>query len=264
MPEKKPPNFLQALGREPLPAEITVGEESCSLQKVFKHDFFAVTAVYASKNQKVILKIGRKASLFGLPLGWIGRLHAWHESTMYQALSDVQAVPRFLGRFGKHGFIHEYIEGHELHKGEQVADDFFETLYAAIDTIHQRKMAYVDLEKCENVLVGDDGKPYLIDFQIAYHLPRKYGGELWPIRWLRRRLQQSDLYHLRKLQRRTRPDQLSEQELRESYRKPVHVRAHAFVTRPFTLLRRRILNRLDPRRKSGERGRIHQDPPCAV
>ena len=42
-----------------------------------------------------------------------------------------------------------------------------EQLRADLAEIHRRGMAYVDLEKCENVLVGDDGAPLLTDFGIA-------------------------------------------------------------------------------------------------
>ncbi len=216
----------------------------------------AVTGA-AALPARIVLKVGRRASLFGVPLGWIGRWHAAHESACYQALADVAAVPAFVGRYGRHGFAHAYVEGHPLHKGEQVADDFFPRLRAALAAIHARDMAYVDLEKCENVLVSDDGRPYLIDFQIAWRWPGRYGGNLWPARWLRRRMQRADFYHVTKLQRRTRPDQLTADELAASYAKPWYVRLHGRLTRPFTLLRRRLLNRIDPEMKRGERGRVH-------
>ena len=253
---RRTPAYLKALGRDDLPAEVTIAANTYRLEQVFKHDFFAATALYMGERGKIVLKIGRKASLFGLPLGWIGRWHARHESACYQALADVDVVPEWIGFYGRHGFAHAYVEGHPLHKGERVADDFFPTLRRGLATIHARKMAYVDLEKCENVLVGDDGQPHLIDFQISWRWPWRWGGDGWGLRWVRQRLQRADLYHLRKLQRRTRPDQLSEADLRASYHKPAYVRWYGYLTRPITLVRRRILNRIDPRPKKGERGRV--------
>ena len=135
-------------------------------------------------------------------------------------------------------------------------DDFFPRLGRLIEAMHERGMAYVDLEKPDNVLVGDDGGPYLFDFQISWNLPRRWGGELWPARVLRGWLQEADHYHLLKLQRRTRPEQLSGDAAVESYRKPWYLRIHGIIARPLTRLRRRILNRVDPRRKQGERGRV--------
>ncbi|GJM26225.1 MAG: hypothetical protein DHS20C16_26400 [Phycisphaerae bacterium] len=257
-PTKKTPACLLALGRDDLPATVALESGEYRLDKVFKHDFFAATARYVGDNGAIVLKIGRKAWFGIVPLGWIGRWHAWHESGCYGALDDLDAVPNFLGRIGKHGLAHAYIEGHPLRKGEHVPDDFFDRLRGAIAAIHERGMAYVDLEKCENVIVGDDGQPYLIDFQISWRLSKKFGGELWPLRLLRKRLQQSDWYHIRKLQRRTRRDQMSDADLKASYHKPFHVRAHGYLTRPITKLRRRILNKIDPVQKRGERGRVNE------
>jgi hypothetical protein len=112
--------------------------------------------------------------------------------------------------------------------------------------------------------VGDDGRPYLFDFQISWYLPRSWGGELWPARWIRRRLQDADRYHLLKITRRTRPDLLSPERLAASYRRPWYVRVHALIARPLTLARRWFLNTVDPGRKQGERGRVDDEGTVGV
>jgi len=258
--EKKTPAWLLALGRTPPPETIEVGGRSYRLDRVFKHDFFAFTARYRAieGDERIVLKIGRVASLFGLPLSFIGRLHSWHESAVFREVDDLPIVPRFTGRYGKHGITHEYIEGHQLARGEHVPDDFFDRLQEGLTEIHRRKLAYVDLEKPENVLVGEDGSPWLFDFQISYRWPFRRGGELLPFRWLRARLQQSDFYHLTKLRRRCRPDTMTEEELAASKRRPAHIRIYGGFTRPITRVRRRILNRIDPVKKRGERGRVQR------
>jgi hypothetical protein len=131
-----------------------------------------------------------------------------------------------------------------------------------IATLHRRGLAYVDLEKRQNVLVGDDGRPYLIDFQISWPWPVGWFEQTAPARWLRRRLQQGDLYHLRKLQRRFRPDQMTPAELAASYARPWPVRLHRWLTRPFTRFRRWVLAKVDPKRGDRERGssRIRHRP----
>ena len=231
---------------------------------MFKNDFFAITAMYEGEAGKVILKVGRQASFLFIPLGWVGRLLAAREQVALERLRDVEGIPKLIGRWGKTGIVREYIEGHPLTKGEHVPDDFHARLRELIDVTHERGMAYVDLEKCENVLVGDDGRPYLFDFQISWYLPRRWGGELWPMRGLRRWFQEGDRFHLVKLQRRTRPDQLSPEARAASYRRPWYIYAHRIVTWPFTLVRRAVLNRVDPRRKDGERGRVSEDEMVGV
>ena len=85
------------------------------------------------------------------------------------------------------------------------------------------------------------------------------------MRRLRTWFQNGDRYHLAKLQRRTRPDQMTAEELAASYRRPWYVHMHRKVTWPFTFVRRAILNRIDPRsgppgrRGPDERGRVSHD-----
>ncbi len=255
MPKKLPPS-LTALGTKLLPHEIEVAGHRYAQQRIFKNDFFAVTALYEGDAGKVILKVHRQASFLLLPLRWLGRWLVRREAAAFDRLHGVDGVPDMVGRFGETGLVRNYIEGHPLMRGERVADDFHVRLRSLIDSIHARGMAYVDLEKSENVLVGDDGRPHLFDFQIAWFLRPHWGGELWPARKVRKWLQAGDLYHLGKLHRRTRPDQFTPQELTDTYRRPWYVRAHRFATWPFTWFRRQILDRLDPRRTVGERGRV--------
>ncbi len=255
-PVKQTPRWLLALGKQDPPTEIEVEGKPYRLERVFKHDFFAFTGCYVGADDRVVLKIGRIASVLGFPLSWIGRIHSWHESAVFRDVDDIDIVPRFTGRYGKHGVTHAFIEGHQLERGEHVPDDFFAKLEEGLEEIHRRGMAYVDLEKPENVLVGSDGKPWLFDFQISYRYPFRRGANLWPIRWLRERLQESDHYHLTKLRRRCRPDTFTPEELEASHRRPGHIRFYGGFTRPITRMRRKILNRIDPVKKRGERGRV--------
>jgi hypothetical protein len=262
---KKTPPSLTALGRRSLPNEIDVAGIRYNKCHVFKNDFFAVTALYdGGADGRVILKVGRQASFLGVPLAWVGRILAAKEQALLELLGDLEGIPHFIGRWERTGVVREYIAGRPLEKGTPVPDDFHADLAELIGRLHARGSAYVDLEKCENVLLGDDGKPYLFDFQISWYLPARWGGELWPVRVLRRWLQAGDRYHLLKLHRRTRPDQLSPSSLALSYRRPWYVRAHRAVTWPFTLVRRLILDRIDPRRKDGERGRVDEDEVMGV
>lgn len=254
--QREVPNALKALGKRSLPADIDFAARIYRRQTEYKNDFFAATALYEAEGRKVILKVQRQASFFLFPLGWLGRILARREEAMLRRLEGVPGVPRFLGRWGATGVVREFIEGSTLSQAGRLPDSFHKDLRALIDAVHARGMAYVDLEKRDNVLVGADGRPYLIDFQIAWYWPRRWGGDFGPASWIRRWLQAGDRYHLVKLQRRTRPDQLTPEQLAASYRKPWFVRAYTRVTRPLTLARRWVLNRVDPRRGPGERGRV--------
>lgn len=233
--------WLRALGADDLPAVLDIEGRQLHLNKTFKHDFFAVTGLYLGEADKVVLKVGRRATLFGLPMSWTGRFLANHEARLFHLMRGIPGVPAFRGWFGPTGILHDYVEGRPLQKEDTVSDDFFPKLSALIDAVHARGAAYVDLEKRENILLGDDGLPHLIDFQISWFVPANRGGEVWPFRMIRDILQASDKYHLIKHWRRLRPDQLAGSQIDGSYRPPFWIRWHRTIFRPLTLLRRQIL-----------------------
>jgi len=250
--------WLRALGPADLPAGLELADGTYTHLRTYKHDFFAATGLYEGPSGKVILKMGRTASLFGLPMTWLGRRLTERELAVYRELQGVPGVPRCYDLWATTGLVHAFIEGHPLQRNERVNDEFFDRLGQVIDEIHSRRIAYVDLEKRENILVDADGRPALIDFQISWWWPtdrsRKPGlGRILPNALGRRilaKLQAADLYHLLKHRRRHRPDLLTPEQIRQSYRCGPLVRIHRVVARPFTALRRAILKALTGRWRS--------------
>ncbi len=219
-----------------------MGEKCYRRATIFKHDFFAATGLYVSESGKIVVKIGRVSALSFIPTRWIGEFLARHEARLFGLVAGLSGVPRFLGRVGPTGIAHEYVEGRPLGRDDRVDDRFFPRLAELLDAMHRRGVAYVDLEKRENILHGADGRPYLIDFQISWHWPRARLGDTWFARRLLRVLQESDRYHLHKHWRRQRPDQYAAMfpDGAEG-RPPPWIRLHRAIFRPVTLLRRRVL-----------------------
>lgn len=248
-----PPAWLRALGRDDLPETMTLNGRIHRRVKTYKHDFFAATGRYEAENSKVVLKVGRVAPLLGLPMTWIGRFLAKREMRLLHHVRSVPGVPLLLGSWGRTGLIHQYVEGGPLGRHARPDDAFFPQLLEMLEAMHARDLAYVDLEKPENILLGADGRPYLIDFQIAWHLPPNRFGDTWIARKILSLLQASDRYHLLKHWRRARPDQLDERLLNEARRVPFWIAGHRAIFRPLIQLRRRILVRLGGR--TSARGR---------
>lgn len=255
--------WLRALGSGQPPETIEYNHTELRIVRVLKHDFFAATAIYERTGSlgnsgvpaKVILKIGRTHDVFGLPAVSVGRWLARREAANYRLLQGVAGIPAFLGLWGRTGFLHEYVEGHPLQRRERVSDEFFPALKRLLREVHERGAAYVDLEKRENILVGDDGRPYLIDFQISFACTGRWTRG-WLGRALLRRLQEGDRYHLMKHWRRHRPDQLTSAQINLSYRRPLCIGVHRILFRPWTLLRRQTLRRITggqwrPRKEDG-------------
>jgi hypothetical protein len=238
---------MLALGRRRPPGAVLLAGRAYRHVQTVKHDFFAFTGFYDSRaGDRIVVKIGRTADFLGFPLIGLGRWSRNRELHFYRALADLPQVPRVLGTLGPTGLVHSYIPGRSLAGAASVPDGFFAALLELMDKIHRRGIAYVDANKCPNILVGDDGRPYLIDFQISWDV--RLLGDTPLNRWWLRRLQREDIYHLLKHRRRLRPDELTDQERQTSQHPSLLIRAHRWLTRPYFRIRRAIFRRL---RESG-------------
>ncbi len=227
-----------ALGEEGLPPRIEVDGASLALQKTYKHNSVSAVGLYVGGGRKAVLKCYRRRSLRGIPARWFGRLMARHEAAVLRRLQDITGVPRLLGRYGRAGIVRQHVPGRPLTRDAEVPVEFFRDLFRLLHRLHRRGVACVDLEKAENILLGEDGRPYLIDFQVAFYVPGRLLGGSWPVRWLRGQLQGADLYHARKHMRRLWPGQLSPRQQRRLRRRPWLVRLGNMINTPYKKLRR--------------------------
>ena len=228
---------MYACGRTELPQQINCEGKQWLLETVFKHDFFACTGRYLCEQtqERIVLKISRLQSFFGIPCAWFGRFLRKREVRILKQLEDIDQFPKIIKPYGRNGVIYHYIEGKTLDEKPSVPDDFFDQLRALLKTIHRRNICYMDLNKRGNILVGQDSRPYVIDFQISLFLPAKWCN------WLRNAFQKEDLYHLLKHKRKLRPDLLTEQEHTHVKKPSFLIRLHRIIVRPFQKARRSIL-----------------------
>ena len=234
---------MRALGRRGLPPTVTVRGTTYRLEREVKHDFFAATGFYVSDGgRRVVAKFGRTEDFFGAPLSWLGRWLRDRELRMYAALRDVPSVPNVLGTVEPCGFALAFVEGTPLGKETRVPDGFFDELRRLIAQVHARGIAYVDMNKKANIILGRDGKPNLVDFQISFDLHQL--GNNVATRWLLARLQREDFYHLRKHHARLRPDELTPQQIADAERRSLLIRSHRLLRAPWIGLRRRTWKRL--------------------
>ncbi len=237
--------WLYALPGARLPANVYCLGRPYQLIHTFKHDFFAGTGLYRGDDGHLaVLKMNRTEPAFGVPLRCIGRFLAAREIRLYRLTADLPGVPALTGPVGDTGLMHDFVPGHPLGRRDAVSDTFFDELMDLLRALHRRNIAYVDLNKRQNILKGDDGRPYLIDFQISLWLPNRGWRRAAPVRWLLRRFQQADRYHTLKHKRRLRPDQLTPDEEAVVERLSIWIRLHRSVARPLTMLRRRVLKGL--------------------
>jgi hypothetical protein len=241
---KRPPAYsMRALGRGNLPETIELNGVTWRHERTHKHDFWAVTGFYLNdRGERAVLKMGRTEPFAGFSLEFVGRWLCRREMRFYEALADLPNVPAVLGRVGTTGFLHAYAAGQPLGNDRPVPNDFFDNLLKLIDELHRRQIAYVDANKPENILLGEDSLPHLIDFQISWDLHELGNNRL--NRWWLGRLQQSDLYHVLKHKKRMRPDQLSEGERAIVENRSPLIRLHRILTMPYKRLRRSTFKRM--------------------
>ncbi len=251
------PRVFRALGRNEPPLEIEVDGAQFRRQEILKHDSWAATALYASDSGSIVCKFNRLESIGGLPMRLLGHCLARREAAMLARLHDLPNVPELCGPVISQGrrlpnaVAHEFIPGHPLGEHERVNDLFFARLQRLIRALHERDVAYVDLHKRENIIVGHDSQPYLVDFQISVALPRRWPGNSPPVRAVLRMLQQSDEYHLEKHFARCRPELCGKQFWDVGENPPWWIALHRLVGTPFRRWRRWLLTQIGVRRGRG-------------
>jgi hypothetical protein len=242
-----------ACGRDGLPARIEYAGRLYDLAKVLKHDFIAGTGLYEARGSdadrpgRIVCKINRRKHFCLVPLGWLGRLITHNELCNLRRCEGIEGVPKVLGRVGATAYLYEYIEGACLDPRRGLPGDFFDRLLGVLRQIHARGLVHFDLHKRGNILVGDEGRPYIIDFQLSTHIGERLLISRRLSARLRRRLQAYDLYHLYKHKRRCCPTGLTEAELRLSCHPTVLVRVHRAVAGPLKRIRRACLRAMHAR-----------------
>ena len=232
--------------RRPPAAELSIAGRAYRLTKVFKHDFFAATCLYAAAAptgdlDELVVKFYRTQRVGILPMGWHGRHSRNHERAVYRRLEGIPGIPRYAGDVGDNGAAIEFIHALPIDHGQSIPPGFFDRLRGLFDAVHARGVAYVDANKRSNILLDESGGCWLIDFQISIIGP----DWPWPAgaisRSVVRYFQGKDLYHLYKHKRRLAGAELTEEEREISlHRTGLHA-LHRWLTKPYRAIRRRFL-----------------------
>ena len=102
--------------------------------------------------------------------GWLRRAMLRREYAAYQRLQGIAGIPACAG-LGPDGELKlEFIDGDSLRNaGYGLADKavFFTALRELVQSIHAAGVAHADMKRKDNILVGRDGQPWLIDFGSA-------------------------------------------------------------------------------------------------
>jgi predicted Ser/Thr protein kinase len=246
-------NDLYACGKRGLPREIEILDKTFRLRTVLKHDFFAATGLYESVasegccgggGERIVLKINRVQSFLGLPMAWLGRRLCRHEKFILEKLDGISNVPKVLDSFASNGFIYRYIEGQSLDVRPELPEDFFGELMELLGKIHAAGIVYMDMNKRGNILLGNDGHAYMIDFQISQYPGGRWFCPRWLLKRVRRAFEWEDFYHLYKHKRKLQRHLTSAEEFRISKHPSWRIRLHRSYARPLIRARRAFLRKM--------------------
>ena len=108
---------------------------------------------------------------------------------------DYESMPSLDGSVPKRSrvLLRSWLSGVPLWATDELPSDFFERLAELVGSLHARGVCHNDLHKEPNVLVGEDRRPLVIDFQLASVHPRE--GRLFASRV------REDLRHVSKHER---------------------------------------------------------------
>ncbi len=145
----------------------------------------------------------------------IGRFLIWRERKAYRRLKGVNGVPALYGVVEGLALVLEEIQGRSiegLDREKKLSPQFFESLRDLLGKVHRRGLCHCDLKRAANVLVGDDERPYLIDWSAAL-LEREF--RFFPASLIYKRFLLDDTHAVIKLQLRHCPEAIPPEALRQ-------------------------------------------------
>ncbi|HEX5419212.1 MAG TPA: hypothetical protein VFY39_04365 [Gammaproteobacteria bacterium] len=144
--------------------------------KLLGRGYQASVLWFSSPFGEVVVK---KAHAKGV-LGLFARRTLRHESEIYRRLEGAPGTVRCFGLLHGRYLVLEHIDGTSLRSlASPLADPdrFYARLLAALDAMHAAGIAHGDLKRKNNILVGPNEEPYVVDFGIAWQRP--HGSPRW-------------------------------------------------------------------------------------
>ena len=157
-------------------------------------------------------------------------------------LVGVEGVPQLVGRLDRYSLAMEHVPGVSLDRIEPGSLDngFYANLRKAIDDMHARGVAHCDLRSRGNVMLGDDGRPYMVDFAACVFRGRGINPFF---KWLFRQFVRADENAVLLIKQRLSPELLTDDEKAQLAQDLPYERPARFIGENVRKLTRRLLTR---------------------
>jgi RIO-like serine/threonine protein kinase len=141
-----------------------------------------------------------------------GRFLVWREKKAYEKLEGIKGIPVFYGSVDGLAIIIEEITGKSMkavHKTTGIPEKFYSDLHDLLKAIHSAGLAHCDLKRAPNIIMGDDGMPYLVDWSASIS-----AGEfgIFPLSMIFKRFVRDDFNSIIKLKLKYNPEIVSREE----------------------------------------------------
>jgi len=211
-----------------------------------KRDLFGVVSrLRMSGEAGGVALVQRDTTLAARGVRWLARRLAAREARALQSLRRVPGVPRLVTWDGRR-LVRSWLPGVPLQQVGSVDPGYFRDALRLLRRLHAAGLVHNDLAKEPNWLVGPDGRPGLVDFQLAVR-PRHRGR-------LFRMLAHDDLRHLLKHKRTYCPGHLTMRQRAILARRSPLAATWARTGKPvYRFVTRRLLGWAD-REGAGDRG----------
>ncbi|MBN1106351.1 MAG: hypothetical protein JXL84_23295 [Deltaproteobacteria bacterium] len=144
----------------------------------------------------------------------VGRFLVWREEKAYRRLRGLRGIPALYRVIDGQALVIGRLQGRSLEgieKEKRLPGAFFEQLEDLVARAHARGIAHCDLKRAPNILLGDDGRPYIVDWSASVSASE---FSLFPLDRIYRRFLLDDFNAITKIQLRHRPDDVSDERKR--------------------------------------------------
>lgn len=169
--------------------------------KLLKKDIFGEVSLHDSERERYILRDARRARPWAR---WLARRLLAREACALAAANGTAGIPEMLQNDAA-TLRRSWIPGEPMYESKPTDAAYFHAAARILRRLHRLGVVHNDLAKEANWLVTADGQPGIVDFQLAWFMPKR--GRLF------RLLALDDLRHLLKHKRTYCPQHLTRREL---------------------------------------------------
>lgn len=209
---------------------------------ILKKDLFGEIRLSSHAGDSVIV---RDSAAAAVGLRWLARHLLRREASALTVLTGIEGFAEII-QLERDSLVRSFLDGEPMQRGKPTDPDYFRSAARLLRKMHRAGVVHNDLAKEPNFLVRPDGKPAIVDFQIAWNTVGR--SKLF------RLAAREDLRHLLKHKRTYCPQQLTARERTILANPGFAALAWSKTVKPvYLFITRRILGWAD-REGAGDRG----------